>query len=141
MEIKYASELILILVIASSSVSAQIGKEIYIKAEESEVIILDENFLTKTETKNTVIFSFGVETLGEINEFIYNKNLDLKKEINIKEFNLLNFSTIEELNKELIITKKWKHPNQVFRCLFIVEKNQNSMYIYEVRWKKVLFIE
>jgi hypothetical protein len=120
---------------------AQDEKQIYIKFEPSKIIVLDENYCVKNTIKNKIVFAFGLESLGEINQFIFKKDVFQMQEISLKEYQSLEFSTIKELNQSLIKERKFNKPNEVFSHINIVEKFEEKIFVYKVCWKKILFEE
>lgn len=123
------------------SMKAQEGRSVFIKFDPPETIILDENYCVKETKKNKIVFAFGLETLGEINQFIFKKDKDRMQEISLKEYQSLEFSTINELNQLLVREKKFNKPNEVFSHINIVEKIEGKIVVYKVCWKKILFEE
>ncbi|MGB0198902.1 MAG: hypothetical protein ACPF80_02570 [Flavobacteriaceae bacterium] len=117
---------------------SQDNNPVFIYADIKETIVLNENYCEKKITEDEVIFSFGLETLGEINHFIYNKKTGVKK-INCHRLNDINFSSIHDLNKVLLSTNKIKTPNEVFDSIFIVEKKKGVIKMYKVEWKKIFY--
>lgn len=143
MEVKSVIKVILILFFGFSSISikAQSNNKIFIEANISDKINLTENYCDKKITKNQIVFSIGLETLGEINQFIYNKKNDSVLSITFEEYKSLKFSSIKELNKILQKKKKFNDPNSVFRKIFIVEKHGNEIQVYRVCWQKKIYTE
>ena len=149
MEIKHVSKILLntLISIFSFVIYAQESylsdKIIYIEVDLTDIINLNENYLVKTENENQITFSIGIETLGEINDFIFSKENNLQKKISFKEFENLNFSIIKKLNKTLIKKGMFKKPNEIFKEIYIVERSSTKCLVtlYEVLWKKRLFLE
>jgi len=138
--IKYGF-LVGLMLIFSNSGNAQDNSAVYIKSNNSEIIILDENYMERLETDSMVIFSFGLDSLGEINDFVYDKKGEGAQKIGIEEGDRLPYHTIGALNKRLMKAGLYDRPNVLFEKIFIVEKDEGSYSLYPVFWKKKIFEE
>ncbi len=74
-----------LLLIFSNHGNAQENDAIYIKSNDSEILNVDENDMERLENDLTVIFNFGWDSLGEINDFIYDKKGEEAQKISIEE--------------------------------------------------------
>lgn len=130
-----------LLLIFSNHGNAQDNDAIYIKSNDSEILNVDENDMERLENDLTVIFSFGWDSLGEINDFIYDKKGAEAQKIGIEEGDRLPYHTIGDLNKRLMKAGLYDRPNVLFEKIFIVEKDEGSYCLYPVSWKKKIFEE
>lgn len=117
------------------------GQPVYIKAEKSNVILLDENYFEVSENKKKLFFTFGMDHLEELNMFTHTKEKDKERIINKIEANKIKFSSIESLNSALKANGFWDNPNDYFKEIYIVFFKENSTIIYEVCWEKYTVLE
>ena len=117
------------------------GQPVYIKAEKSNVILLDENYFEVSENKKKLFFTFGMDHLEELNMFTHTKEKDKERIIDKIEANKIKFSSIESLNSALKANGFWDNPNDYFKEIYIVFFKENSTIIYEVCWEKYTVLE
>ena len=117
------------------------GQPVYIKAEKSNVILLDENYFEVSENKKKLFFTFGMDHLEELNLFTHTKEKDKERIIDKIEANKIKFSSIESLNSALKANGFWDNPNDYFKEIYIVFFKENSTIIYEVFWEKYTVLE
>lgn len=117
------------------------GQPVYIKAEKSNVILLDENYFEVSENKKKLFFTFGMDHLEELNLFTHTKEKDKERIIDKIEANKIKFSSIESLNSALKANGFWDNPNDYFKEIYIVFFKENSTIIYEVCWEKYTVLE
>ena len=117
------------------------GQPVYIKAEKSNVILLDENYFEVSENKKKLFFTFGMDHLVELNLFTHTKEKDKERIIDKIEANKIKFSSIESLNSALKANGFWDNPNDYFKEIYIVFFKENSTIIYEVCWEKYTVLE
>ncbi len=91
--------------------------------------ILDENLIEKRVTKNTIIFSKGISTMGKVNEFVFYKKKYKYKKMNPTDFKNIRFDKITDIKE----TDK----------INIIEITENcNIYLYpNVEWKKKIYKE
>jgi len=140
-QIVIKSIILISLSLYSFSVEGQDREPVYILANLSDTIVLNENYTEKTITDNKIVFSFGLETLGVINQFTHDKEYGRKENIDEERFSELKISSIDDLNKILVDKAAFKEPQSIFEEVYIVEQKNNRFTIYEVIWKKLLFEE
>lgn len=140
-QIVIKSLILISLSLYSFSVEGQDRESVYILAYTSDTIVLNENYTEKTITENKIVFSIGLETLGEINQFTFDTKSGHKKKIDEEQFSKLKISSIIDLNKVLVDKGAFKEPQSIFEEVYIVEQKNNKFIIYEVSWKKILFEE
>ena len=156
MEVKVAIKIVFVFCIGFYLYGNQINAPIYLEAVITDEIDLGENYLEKYNTNKEIVFSYGIESLGEINKFIFDKNSDSVYTISNDEYKKLKFSSIKELNNEL-----WEHDikapdywdekanatwnraiNNHFKNITIVENDNGNIRVYKnVYWKKQFFVE
>lgn len=118
-------------------------RAIYIKAESTDIINLDETYLEIKETTQKIKFSFGIDPPG-INEFVFIKETNEKRELTDEELMSLQFSSIKDLENTLIKNNKLENPNKCFTNIFVVHiesKNKSNSILYEVLWERYYSIE
>lgn len=142
MALKIVSSLFLgILVLYCCPLTQTKGQPVYIKAEKSNVILLDENYFEVSENKKKLFFTFGMDHLEELNMFTHTKEKDKERIIDKIEANKIKFSSIESLNSALKANGFWDNPNDYFKEIYIVFFKENSTIIYEVCWEKYTVLE
>jgi hypothetical protein len=141
MEMQSVIKVIAIFNLLLCAFSTKDQEEVFIKFDKPKTITLDENYCIKNVSENKIVFAFGIETLGEINEFTFRNGIEQKREVSEQESQSLKFSTISQLNKILITKGKFDQPNTVFRNVNIVENIGGKIIIYKVCWKKILYEE
>ncbi len=132
---------VLLVILSNSCTQAQKSNAVFIEVTISDKINLSENYCEKKVTENEVIFSVGLETLGEVNKFVYSKKDGAIQSISLEKYESLNISSIKELNKILRRKNKLSEPNSVFESVFIVEREKDDIKIYKVHWDKKLYLE
>lgn len=96
--------IIITFVFNCSTIWGQCSEVIYIEANVSDEIHLNESYFEKKVSQREIVYSFGLETLGEINEFTHDRIDNKVLNLSQTEYKSLKFSTIRELNN--ILQKK-----------------------------------
>lgn len=129
-QIVIKSLILISLSLYSFSLEGQDREPVYILAKISDTIVLNENYTEKTITENKIVFSIGLETLGVINQFTYDRKNGHKENIDEERFSELRISSIDDLNKVLVDKAAFKEPQAIFEEVYIVEKKNNRFTIY-----------
>lgn len=140
-QIVIKSIILISLSLYSFSLEGQDREPLYILVNLSDTIVLNENYTEKTIIDNKIVFSIGLETLGVINQFTYDKKYGRKENIDEERFSELKISSIDDLNKILVDKAAFKEPQSIFEEVYIVEQKNNRFTIYEVIWEKIFFEE
>tara|TARA_R110001583_G_scaffold181431_1_gene338679 strand:+ start:3659 stop:4096 length:438 start_codon:yes stop_codon:yes gene_type:complete len=139
---------ILIIVCLGSLESLGQKKDVYIFIDRSQgEKTFTENYVEKKSTVKGIIFEKGIGDLGYlgIDYFTYKPKKHIKKNLTLEDFRMIDFKTIEQIEKDSVYRKHYKNELNFHVTCFnvhVVEVNINSCYIiYEVNWFRSFNIE